>query len=78
MHNVFVMWRALELHRLGHCRLDWRGMNRLEKVPEQNEPGMFGTVEYMVPVQQEGPESRVPKVCGTVTRNQWYSVYIGN
>ena len=34
-YSVFVMWRALQLHRLGRCIL--------ELVPTPDKPGMLGT-----------------------------------
>ena len=49
MYNVFVMWRALVLHRLGQCteQTDWnqnqRRTNKTEPEPAWNEQIGTGT-----------------------------------
>ena len=42
MYNVFVMWRALVLYRLGQ--------SRLEPLPVQHKPGISGTHSIIMEV----------------------------
>ena len=70
MYNVFVMWRALALHRLSQYRLElvlvWN-----KQTGTSNSVGRTMNVwypEYLMPVCEE-TESILPKVFGTGTRN---------